>query len=138
MPPEGIKQAVLLALTQTALDLGRIKEELHNLVDQVTGNTTATVAAPAAPPAEALGLFIFAVERLFKEASDWTKSCTSTSNWFDHNPAAQALKALLGQYKRTAAQEPAAQAFKALLEQYKRPAAQEPLVQQTQAQESQP
>ena len=71
--------------------------------------------SPAAPPAEALGLFIFAVERLFKEASDWTKSCTSTSNWFDHNPAAQALKALL--------------------EQYKRPAAQEPLVQQPQAQE---
>jgi len=59
------------------------------------------------PPFETLGVLIFAIERLFKEATDWHKSCSSTANWFDHSPAAQALKALLAQ--EPPAQEPPAQ-----------------------------
>jgi hypothetical protein len=107
MTPEGIKQTTLLALSHASLDLDRFREEMHTLDVKITNAAAAMQGMPVAqePPAQAGTALHEAVERLFKEATDWSKSCSSTSNWFDHSPAAQALKALLKQ-RGAAAQEP--------------------------------
>jgi len=97
MTPEGIKQAVLLTMNQTSLELDRWREELHTLDVKVTNAAAAMQGMPVSDPVQGRTELHAAVERLFAESVDWHKSCSSTANWFAHSPAAQALKALLAQ-----------------------------------------
>jgi hypothetical protein len=96
MTPEEIRQVLIAAEHDLDQTTGCLR-----VVSNVLTDVRHAVEQQAKQPAQAGTDLHLAVKALFKESEDWSKSCSSTSNWFDHSPAAQALKALLKQRGRT-------------------------------------